>query len=165
MPNSRFEAVLAIAHNGVIGDKQGLPWKLRSDLMRFRKITMGHALLMGRKTYESIGRPLPGRQTWILSRQEGLHVPGCHVVRDWNDAFASLPPRGRLFLVGGAEIYRLLLPECGVVHLTRVLADVPGDTRMSDLGLDQYTCAERMYVPADSQNDWPTEYERWVYSA
>jgi dihydrofolate reductase len=165
MPNSRFEAVLAIGRDGVIGDQQGLPWRLRSDLIRFRKITTGHALLMGRKTFESIGKPLPGRQTWILSRQSDYQVPGCSVVQDWTEAMAGVPMGKRLFLVGGAEIYRQLLPECAVIHLTRVLADVPGDTRMGDLGLQHYTCVERMFVPADSQNDWPTEYERWVRSA
>lgn len=162
MPNSRFEAVLAIGRNGVIGDQQGLPWRLRSDLIRFRKITTGHALLMGRKTFESIGKPLPGRQTWVLSRQSGYQVPGCTVVHNWSEAMAGVPSDKRLFLVGGAEIYRQLLPECGVIHLTRVLADVPGDTRVGDLRLQRYTCLERMFVPADGQNDWPTEYERWV---
>lgn len=126
---------------------------------------MGHALLMGRKTFESIGKPLPGRQTWILSRQMEYQAQGCTVVSNWSEAMAGVPIEKRLFLVGGAEIYRQLLPECGVIHLTRVLADVPGDTRVGDLGLQRYTCVERMFVPADFQNDWPTEYERWVRSS
>lgn len=153
-------AVVAMANNGTIGRDGALPWHLRSDLQLFRRLTMGHALLMGRKTYESIGKPLPGRETFVLTKQVDLEIPGVQTIRNIDDVYPQLGSR-ILFVVGGAEIYRQLLPMCQVVHLTKVLAEPVGDAKLSPIDLSNYRCTEQMYLPADAENDWPAMYQRW----
>ncbi len=163
MPNSRLEAMVAIAANGVIGNDQSLPWRLRSDLTRFRKTTMGHSLLMGRKTFESIGRPLPGRKTWILTRQTDYIVPGCQSISRWEDAMSGTENEGLVFLVGGANVYAQLLHKCRVLHITHVLADVPGDAVLGQISTQGYRCETVEEVPADEFNEYASRYEKWVY--
>lgn len=162
MRDQRLEAIVAVARNGVIGRESTLPWRLKSDLQRFKRITMGHSLLMGRKTFESIGRPLPGRETWVLSRKEGLVIPGCHVAQSLGEVLDKISLATRIFVVGGAEIYQQTSSFCGSIHLTHVLADVLGDTVLSPFDLKDMQLVEELYTPADSENDWPTRYERWI---
>lgn len=158
----RLEMIVARARNGTIGDRDALPWKLHADLQRFKRLTMGHAILMGRKTYESIGRLLPGRQTIILSRRSDWQVPGACVVPSLEAALAIVPVSSIPFVVGGAEIYRLAWPYLRAVHITHVLADVPGDTVLPPLAMEGFRCVESECVSADERNDWPTRYERWM---
>ncbi len=147
--------VVAVARNGVIGRDNTLPWKLSSDLQRFKRLTMGHALIMGRKTYESIGRPLPGRTTVVLSRAakelqsayelanaetakqvapekptSGKPAPKLLFCEHFHDALTQLPQGIHPFVVGGSQIYELTLPLVNRIWLTRVLADVHGDAHM-----------------------------------
>lgn len=161
MPNPRFEALLAIASNGVIGRDQSLPWRLKADLVRFKRLTMGHSLLMGRKTYESIGRPLPGRRTWVLTRRADLDLPGCEVISHWEQALGALKEDEKLFLVGGADVYRQLLDQCSVLHITHVLGNVQGDACLEPVDTQGYRLVEALEVPADETNEFPTRYERW----
>ncbi|MFN6411925.1 MAG: dihydrofolate reductase [Planctomycetota bacterium] len=159
-PDSQgLSLVVAMARNGTIGIEDRLPWKLRSDLMRFKRLTMGHSLLMGRKTYESIGRLLPGRKTIILTRQRDYRIEGAAVVHSLEQAFEETPAGQRLYVVGGAEIYRLCMPWVKQIHLTRVLADIPGDTVLDELDLRDFSMLESEFVPSDSSNDWPSQYE------
>jgi dihydrofolate reductase len=153
--------VVAVARNGTIGTEDRLPWKLRSDLMRFKRLTMGHALLMGRKTHESIGRLLPGRTTMILTRQTDYRVEGAVVVHGLAQALAQVPAGQRLFVVGGAEIYRLCIPFVDQIHWTRVLADIEGDTVLEPIDFTGFSLVESEFVPADANNDWPSRYERY----
>ena len=153
-------AVVAMANNGTIGRNGALPWHLRADLQLFRRLTMGHALLMGRKTYESIGKPLPGRETFVLTKQPNLEIAGVKTVQNVDEAYGLLGSK-ILFVVGGAEIYRQLLPLCQVVHLTKVLAEPIGDATLSPIDLSHYRCTEQMYLPANAENDWPSLYQRW----
>jgi len=109
--------VVAAAENGVIGRDNRLLWRLRTDLKRFRDLTMGKPMIMGRKTYQSIGKPLPGRETIVLTRDEDFSPPGVHVVHSWNEAVAKGEELGQamgadaIAVVGGAEIYRIALPH------------------------------------------------------
>jgi dihydrofolate reductase len=121
-------AVAAMAANRVIGDRGGIPWHLPEDLRWFKELTMGGTLLMGRVTYDSIGRPLPGRETIVMSRQDGLVIPGVRVIRDLS-SLPELPVQGEVFVVGGAEIYRVALPYCRDLYLTEVLREVAGDRK------------------------------------
>lgn len=117
-------AIAAMSRNRVIGADGNLPWRLSEDLKFFKRTTLGHVILMGRKTYDSIGRPLPGRETWVLSRE--ADIPGVRVLRDVSEIEA--PTEGRkLFLVGGAQLYAVLLPQCTELFLTLVARDVEGD--------------------------------------
>ncbi len=121
-------AVAAMAANRVIGAHGKIPWHLPEDLRWFKELTMGGTLLMGRVTFESIGRPLPGRDTIVLSRREGLVIPGVRVIRDLS-ALRDPGVSGEIFVVGGAEIYRAALPYCRDLYLTEVLREVEGDRK------------------------------------
>lgn len=122
-------AVAAMAANRVIGAEGKIPWHLPEDLRWFKELTMGGTLLMGRVTYDSIGRPLPGRQTIVMSRKEGLEIPGVTVIRDLS-GLRDVAVQGDVFVVGGAEIYRAALPYCRDLYLTEVRKDVEGDRKM-----------------------------------
>jgi len=122
-------AVAAMAANRVIGAEGKIPWYLPEDLRWFKELTMGGTLLMGRVTYDSIGRPLPGRHTIVMSRKEGLEIPGVTVIRDLS-GLRGVVVQGDVFVVGGAEIYRAALPYCRDLYLTEVRKDVEGDRKM-----------------------------------
>ena len=132
-PASRLSVIAAVARNGVIGAGNRMPWHLPADLRHFRALTMGHRIIMGRKTWESLGRPLPGRENVIVSRNAGLVAPGCQVVPSLAAALAgsALPPP--MFCVGGAALYRIALPLADAAHLTEIDADFAGDTKMPPL--------------------------------
>ena len=117
-------AIAAMSHNRAIGLEGRIPWHLSEDLKFFKRTTLGHVVLMGRKTYDSIGKPLPGRENWILSRT--AEIPGVQVLRSMDEI--PSPPEGKnIYLIGGAELYAALLPRCTEILLTRVNLDTPGD--------------------------------------
>jgi dihydrofolate reductase len=149
-------AVVAIATNGVIGRDGDMPWRLSSDLRRFKQLTMGGALIMGRKTYDSIGRPLPGRQTIVITRNPDWSAAGVTPVASPAEAIAQLGDRNG-FVVGGAEIYRMMLPACQRLMLTRVLAEIEGDTRL-ELDLSGFEVVERIDVPVSERDEYSTEF-------
>lgn len=123
-----LELVVAVAANGVIGRNNGLPWHLPPDLRHFRRLTTGHAIIMGRKTWEAIGRPLPERQNIVLTRRRDLHPTGAETAASLDDAMAlvRLPPP--VFCIGGAEIFRDTLARAHRLHVTHIAADFEGDT-------------------------------------
>jgi dihydrofolate reductase len=123
--------VVAVAANGVIGRDGGLPWRLPADLAFFKRVTMGHHIVMGRKTWESIGRPLPGRTLVVLTRDPQREIPGVQVVHALPDALALARAAGdsEACVIGGADVFALALPLADRLYLTRVHADVEGDVR------------------------------------
>ncbi|MFM7397831.1 MAG: dihydrofolate reductase [Verrucomicrobiota bacterium] len=123
-------AIAAVARNRGIGLANRLPWRIPEDFAFFKATTMGHVLLMGRKTYESIGRPLPGRTTVVLSRS-GFTAPGVTVAKDWQEAAAVAPDR-KLFLAGGAALYAEALPWCSELILTHVQLEPEADAFFPD---------------------------------
>ncbi len=116
----RVELVVAVSENDVIGRANQLPWRLSADLRHFKSLTMGHHILMGRKTYESIGKALPGRTNWVLSRSSEFAPADCRVVRSLQEGQIGAGGEGPLMVIGGAEIYRLCLPQAVRIHLTLV---------------------------------------------
>jgi dihydrofolate reductase len=127
---SRVVLVAAVAENGVIGDDGDIPWSLPGEQRLFKELTLGHVLLMGRATHESIGRPLPGRTTVVLTRDPTWSAPGVQVAHDVEEALAlaaTLP--GDVMVAGGAQVYAALLPHATEQVLTRVPLSPPGDTR------------------------------------
>jgi dihydrofolate reductase len=136
--------VVAVAENGIIGKDNGLSWRLPSDMRRFRRITMGKPLIMGRKTYAAVGRPLPGRETVLVTRDEGLRVEGVHVVHSPDEAIAKaeeLATRmgaAEIIVAGGAEIYAALLSKATRIDLTRVHATIEGDATFPELGAAEW---------------------------
>ena len=135
--------IVAMARNRVIGRNGQLPWQLPGDLQRFKRLTMGHHLLMGRNTFAAIGRPLPGRRTIVLSRNPALRCPGCTVVGNLQDALALARGEDELFVCGGADIYRQTLPLAQRLYLTEIDLTVPGDS----------------YFPIVPDRDFETLYE------
>jgi len=125
--------VAAIAENGVIGRDNDLPWRLKTDLQRFKRLTMGKPLIMGRRNWDSIGRPLPGRRTIVLTRNASLKATGATVAQSWGEAkalaaeAASELGADEIIVAGGAEIYRLALPETKRLRLTQVHVAAAGD--------------------------------------
>jgi dihydrofolate reductase len=116
--------IAAVGANGVIGRDNDLPWRIREDLQHFKQLTLGHTLVMGRKTYDSIGRPLPGRRTVVVTRQPDWSADGVEVVHDVEDA---LKQTGDLYVAGGGEIYRQALPYADRLELTEVDQSPTGD--------------------------------------
>ncbi len=130
----RRSALVAMAKNRVIGRDNTLPWRLSADLKRFKQLTMGHTLVMGRKTYESIGRPLPGRRMVVITRQPGFRPEGVQVVHSLEEALAAAPAdEQELFIGGGAEIYRQAMPLTDRLYLTVIEREVEGDAYFPEL--------------------------------
>lgn len=127
MPIPRLTLIVAVADNGVIGRDGGLPWRLPEDLKHFRRLTLGHTLLMGRKTWDSLGKPLDGRDNWVLTRDTGFAAAGALVFHRLEQAL-SAPRSGALLVIGGAELFQQTLPLADRLELTQVHASVPGDT-------------------------------------
>ncbi|WDQ16627.1 dihydrofolate reductase [Rhodopirellula sp. P2] len=154
----RITAVVAATPDGVIGDEQDMPWRLSSDLKRFKQATMGGALIMGRKTFESIGRVLPGRQTIVLTRQDGWNFPGTQTASGASEAIAFAAQR-RIFVVGGGQIYQQWFPLCTDLWWTRVWANLSGDTRI-DLPLEEFELVSQTSFPVTAKDDYPTDWLR-----
>ena len=125
-----YKAVAAMASNRIIGRDGALPWRLPEDMKFFRTLTTGHPIVMGRKTWESLGRPLPNRRNIVLSRTLPP-VEGADVIRSVEE-LKALGLTGDVYVIGGAEIYRLLMPECAAVYLTVLATDAEGDTRFPE---------------------------------
>ena len=124
----RRSLVVAVAANGVIGRDNQLPWKLPDDLAYFKRVTMGHPVVMGRRTHESIGKPLPGRMNIVVTRNRGFVAPGCVVAGSLDEAWQAAGDAAEVSIIGGTTLFAETLPIADRIHLTEVLADVPGDT-------------------------------------
>jgi len=125
--------IVAMADNRVIGHQGGIPWQLPEDLKMFKRTTMGHALLMGRKTYESIGKPLPGRKNIIISRNLNYIAPGCYIADSIESAISLCGEASKVFVLGGEQIFKSCLPICDTVILTILDLAVEGDTYFPEL--------------------------------
>lgn len=155
----RISLVVAVADNGVIGLKGGMPWRLPADMKHFKTVTMGHPVVMGRKTWESIGKPLPGRANIVLTRSAGFEAPGAEVVHDLESALtaAARAPGGEdVMIIGGAALYEFVLPEADVIYLTEVHAEPEGDTF--------FPAFERAEWRETSREDFAAEGETPAYS-
>ena len=150
--------IVAMAQNGVIGRDNAVPWRLPEDLKRFKAFTLGKTILMGRKTYESIGRPLPGRANLVLTRDRNWIAAGVIVVHSVEQALTQAGPGKELVAIGGAQIYRLVLPFARRIYLTHVHADVPGDTFFPDFDSTQWADVECRMHPADEQHAFPLTF-------
>jgi dihydrofolate reductase len=145
-------AVVAMADNGVIGRDKGLPWRLPDDLKRFKALTIGHTVLMGRRTFETIGRPLPDRRNLVLTHDRNWSAPGCVTVHTPEEALSAVGESGRLFVIGGAEVYLACWPFVDRIELTEVHADLEGDTRLRGFRRDEWTETFREEHAADERH-------------
>ncbi len=151
--------VVAAAENNAIGGDNRLLWHLPNDLRFFKRITSGHPIVMGRKTYESVGKPLPNRRNIIITRQAGYSVEGADVVGSLADALALCESEPTVFIVGGGEIYRQAMPVVDRVYLTRVHASVAGDAFFPDLEPQEWELVSAEAHASDERHAFAYTFE------
>ncbi len=154
----RISLLVAATENGVIGRDNGMPWHLPDDLKHFKALTLGKPVLMGRKTFEAIGRPLPGRTNLVLTRARGWSAPGVTAVADLEGAIRAAGAAPELMVAGGAQVYALALPHATRIYLTRIHAIIDGDTRFPDLIIEQWQETERRLHPADARHPYAMSF-------
>lgn len=148
----KLSVIVAVSENNAIGHQNGLPWHLPADLQHFKKITMGHPILMGRKTFESIGRPLPGRTNIIITRQEAYEVPGCITVFSIEEAINLCKEESEVFIIGGSDIILQTLDQVEKIYLTRIHHIFPGDTFLPSLPGSVWMQISKKDFSADEKN-------------
>lgn len=152
--------IAAVAQNGVIGDRNALLWHISEDLKHFKALTTGHPVVMGRKTWESLGRPLPNRVNVVITRQE-IEIPGCRVVHSLDEAVALFAADEEIFIIGGAQIYAEALPRAGRFYLTRVFHDYKGDTLFPTWDEADWRLVASESFPRGKEYPWPFAFECW----
>ncbi len=161
----KLSLIVAVSDNNIIGRDGQLPWHLSSDLRRFKQLTMGHVMLMGRKTWESIGRPLPGRTSVVLSRQSdydtGFEAVPVAVNLDEAMAIARClaGDDAQAFIIGGAGVYAMTFPRAEQLFLTRVHVELEGDVSFPEVDWDQWRLVEEETCAADEKNDFAHTYQ------
>lgn len=160
----QISMIAAMAHDRVIGLDNQMPWHLPADLAHFKRVTLGKPVLMGRKTFESIGRPLPGRRNLVISRNPDYRVDGVEVVDSVEAALALLTgvdATPELMVIGGGHLYAQLLPRADRLYLTRIDLAVEGDTRFPAFDEGQWQLVESEPHAADEKNPHPYRFETW----
>lgn len=159
----RISIIVAVAENGVIGRGGQLPWRLSADLQRFKQLTMGHTIIMGRRTWESIGRALPERKMIVVTRQPDYQIEDAGVAKaaSLSEAIETARAAGdeEAFVIGGAELYREALTTADRLYYTRVLAAVEGDTQFPAINWTKWRLIESTEQPASVKNDYPCIFE------
>lgn len=167
MPEARIVLVVAVAKNGVIGRDGGLPWRLPSDLKRFKQLTLGRPVLMGRKTWESIGRPLPGRPNIVVTRHAGFRAPGAEVVSSLDAGIAAAQRHAdalgvdEICVIGGGDIYRQIFERADVLHVTEVQGEVDGDTRFPAIDPAVFEKVVDEVLPQGERDSHPMRFVTW----
>ncbi len=153
--------IVAVSTNDVIGMAGELPWRLSDDLKHFKALTMGKPVIMGRLTWESIGRPLPGRRNIVVTRQPGFVAQGCDVAASPAAALQAAGDAEEIMIIGGAQLYELFLPKANRVYMTRVLAEVPGDAWFPKLDDRDWELVARERRAADEANEHDFEFRTY----
>jgi dihydrofolate reductase len=153
-----ISAVVAISENRAIGKDNQLLWHLPSDLKHFKQITLGKPILMGRKTYQSIGRPLPGRKNIIITRDKNFNAEGCEVVHSIQAALELVRDQEEVCVIGGAELYRQMLPNTQRIYMTIVHHTFSGDVFFPELNLSEWKEVERVECSSDEKNEYACSF-------
>jgi dihydrofolate reductase len=151
----RLSLVVAMARNRVIGRDNALPWRLPADLAHFRKVTMGHPVVMGRRTFESIGKALPGRKNIVITHNREYAAPGCIVVNSLDEAWKAAGNAEEVCVIGGTTLFDETLLLADVIHLTEVGSDVEGDTFFPEFDRSEWNEKEIARQPADERHAYP----------
>jgi len=155
--------IVAMDERGVIGREGGLPWRLPDDLRRFKATTMGHTLIMGRRTLDSVGRALPGRRSIVLTRNTAFTSPsGVAIASSLDDALGQAAGAERVFVIGGAEVYREALPRVDELLITRVHASVAGDVHFPPVAWDDWLLSDEEYHAADAAHAFAFTFCRYA---
>ncbi len=150
--------IVAMDHNRLIGNNNQLPWHLPADLAHFKQTTLGKPILMGRKTYDSIGRPLPGRLNLVLTRESGRKIEGVEIVHSLAEARTRVADSPELMVIGGSSIYKTLLPEADRIYLTKVDGEFEGDAWFPELDWSQWREVEVVERAADDKNPYACRF-------
>ena len=167
MSQPRIVLVVAVAANGVIGRDGDLPWRLPSDLKRFKQLTLGKPVLMGRKTWASIGRPLPGRPNVVVTRDPGFSAPGAEVVSSLDAGLAAARREAErlgadeICVIGGGEIYRQVFDRADILHVTHVEAEVEGDTRFPEIDSTRFEKVFEEAIPQGEKDSHAMRFVTW----
>lgn len=155
----KISIIVAASANNVIGVGGGLPWHLPEDLKRFKEVTMGKPMIMGRATYDSIGRALPGRTSIVVTRQAGFEAEGCIVVDSIDAAMEAAGDVEEIMVIGGGEIYRQVLPHADRIYMTRLQAEIEGDTRFPELDMEEWEVSSVEEFPAGDEREFGFDVE------
>lgn len=158
MTAPRISLIVAMARNRVMGVNNQLPWHLPEDLKYFKALTLGHCMIMGRRTFDSIGQALPGRTSIVVSRRTGQAAPGATVVGSIEEALAACGNDPEIFFIGGGDLFRQVLPRADRVYLTEVHADIAGDTYFPAMEAGQWREVSREARPADARHAYPYDF-------
>lgn len=154
----RVALIAALARNGVIGRDNQLPWRLSADLQRFKRLTLGKPVVMGRKTWESLRRPLPGRRNIVVTRDRYFGAEGCVITHSVEEALAAAAGSDEVMVIGGAQLYAQTLALADRLYLTEIDAQVEGDARFPDLDAAAWREVERQRCRADEKNDYDCDF-------
>ena len=157
----KLSCIWAMSENRIIGRDGDLPWRLSADLQRFKALTMGHHIIMGRKTWESIGRPLPGRTSIVLTRDPAYRAEGCLVLPSLDAALEAAAEDDEVFVVGGASIYSLALPSSSQLYVTLVHAEVEGDVSLPPDVLEGFRLLEEESHEPDEKNQYAYSFRSY----
>ena len=167
MTEAKIVLVVAVARNGVIGRDGDLPWRLPSDLKRFKQLTLGRPVLMGRKTWESIGRPLPGRPNIVVTRDAAFSAPGAEVVSSLDEGLAAARREakalgvGEVCIIGGGQIYAQVFDRADILHVTHVEADVEGDARFPAIDPAVFEKVAEEPIPQGEKDSHAMHFVTW----
>lgn len=157
----RISIIVAMAQNRTIGINNTLPWRIPEDLKHFKMLTMGHHMIMGRKTFDSIGKPLPGRTTVVVTRNRELAIDGCIMAHSLTEAIAACATDEEVFIVGGAELYRQAMPLVNTLYLTEIRQDVAGDAHFPEFNRAEWQESSRERRRQETPQ--PLEYDFITY--
>lgn len=160
--NRKLSLIVAASENNVIGVDGDLPWRLSADLKRFKRLTMGHHMIMGRKTYDSIGILLPGRTTVIVTRQSDYELPGAKIAGSIEQAIELCGDDPSPYVTGGAQIYQIAMPLVTEIQLTRVHVEIEGDTYLPEIDWDQWELTASERFEPDEKNEAPYSFLTYV---
>jgi dihydrofolate reductase len=158
----KVSVIVAFDSNLLIGCENKLPWHLPADLKHFKTITMGHYMIMGRKTYESIGKPLPGRTSVVITRQKDFVAEGCIIASSIQDALAKCVDQDEVFIIGGAEIFNACMPLAQKLYTTVIHHRFAGDTHFPAINDKEWNKISVIHNSADEKNPWPYSFEEYV---
>jgi dihydrofolate reductase len=161
----RVALIVAVARNGVIGDANRMPWRLPEDLRRFRALTSGHTVIMGRKTWQSIGKALPDRQNIVVTRQHDLVAPQTQIARSFEEALALATRPEPVFVIGGETLYREALPVAHRMHVTEIDRDFAGDTHFPPFAREEWIEIARDAHPGSNAGEFNFAFVTYERSA
>lgn len=159
---TRLSLIAAMDENRLIGADNQLPWHLPADLALFKRITMGRPIVMGRKTFESIGRPLPGRRNIVITRDSSFRAPGCEISHGIEAALAGCGADDEVMLIGGASLYQQTLALASCMYITRIHHRFSGDTWFPEFTADSWNIEEKQDFAADENNPYPFSFIKYV---